>query len=76
MLLARLIAHAEERGQPSVVLTFDPHPMAVVRPESAPKLITPMPERARLLGRAGAQIVVVIPFTAEGSAVPAREFAQ
>jgi riboflavin kinase/FMN adenylyltransferase len=76
MLLARLIAHAKERDQIPVALTFDPHPTAVVRPERAPKLITPLPERIRLLGQAGVQAVVVIPFTAEVAAVPAREFAQ
>jgi riboflavin kinase/FMN adenylyltransferase len=76
MLLTRLMIHSRERGQMPVVLTFDPHPMAVLRPDRAPKLITPMPERIRLLGEAGVQAVVVIPFTPEVAAVPARDFAQ
>jgi riboflavin kinase/FMN adenylyltransferase len=76
MLLTRLMIHSRERGQLPVVLTFDPHPMAVLRRDRAPKLITPMPERVRLLGEAGVEVVVIIPFTPEVAAVPARDFAQ
>jgi riboflavin kinase/FMN adenylyltransferase len=76
MLLTRLMIHARERGQMPVVLTFDPHPTAVLRPDRAPKLITPMPERIRLLGEAGVEAVVIIPFNREIAAVPARDFAQ
>jgi riboflavin kinase/FMN adenylyltransferase len=76
MLLTRLMIHARERGQVPVVLTFDPHPTAVLRPDRAPKLITPMPERIQLLGEAGVQVVVIIPFNHEVAAVPARDFAQ
>jgi riboflavin kinase/FMN adenylyltransferase len=76
MLLTRLLIHARERAQIPVVLTFDPHPMAVLRPDRAPKLITPMPERVRLLGAAGVEAVVIIPFSPAVAAVPARDFAQ
>ncbi len=44
------------------VLTFDPHPLAVVRPEAAPKLLTDLDARAELIAGLGVQELVVIPF--------------
>lgn len=74
-LLQRTVGYARERRHLAVAMTFDPHPMAVVRPERAPLLITTVEDRVRLLGEAGADAVLVIPFTAEVAAVAAREFA-
>ena len=48
-----------------VVATFDPHPMAVLRPEHAPVALSTIEERAALLGAAGADDVLVIPFSRE-----------
>lgn len=75
MLLRRTVEHATARGQLPVALTFDPHPMSVVRPERAPLLLTTIADRVRLLGVAGAQAVLIVPFTPAVAAVPAREFA-
>ncbi len=44
------------------VLTFDPHPLAVVRPEAAPKLLTSLDTKAELIASLGVQELVVIPF--------------
>ena len=44
---------------PVVAVTFDPHPMAVLRPEHAPQTLTDVPNRARLLGEAGVDAVPV-----------------
>jgi riboflavin kinase/FMN adenylyltransferase len=74
MLVARAAEHAAKRGQPTVVLTFDPHPRAVLRPSSPTLLLTTLDERIRLLGQAGADAVLVMPFTAELARVPAGEF--
>ncbi|MEO6775928.1 MAG: bifunctional riboflavin kinase/FAD synthetase [Kofleriaceae bacterium] len=49
----------------TVVLTFDPHPSAVFSPATAPKQLTTMTRRLELLGAAGADVVVVEPFTRE-----------
>jgi len=52
------------------------HPLAVLRPDQAPKLITPMPQRLQLLAETGMDATLVIPFTREFSLQTAREFAE
>jgi riboflavin kinase/FMN adenylyltransferase len=44
------------------VLTFEPHPMAVIRPEAAPKLLTSLERKAELVAALGVEELVVIPF--------------
>ncbi len=57
---------ADELGVPDVVaVTFDPHPIAVLRPEHAPPTLTSVETRVRLLDQAGVDDVLVIPFTRE-----------
>jgi riboflavin kinase/FMN adenylyltransferase len=58
------------------VVTFDPHPLALLRPDQAPKLITPIPERLRLLEQTGIDATVVLPFTRAFSMQSARQFAE
>jgi riboflavin kinase/FMN adenylyltransferase len=55
-------------------LTFDPHPLAVLDPGRAPKLLTELPERAERLARAGIQEVLVLPFDATVATVPPERF--
>ena len=50
-VLARAREIADERSLPVVAVTFDPHPMAVLRPEHAPTTLTSLDVRAELLGR-------------------------
>lgn len=57
-----------------VVATFDPHPMAVLRPEHAPIALTTITERAALLKDAGADAVLVIPFSREIAGWTPEEF--
>src|SRR5580704_5362758 len=47
----------------SIALTFDPHPVRVLRPSQAPRLITPLAERLELLAATGLDATLVIPFT-------------
>src|SRR5215207_8103685 len=66
---------AQEVGVDSVVaVTFDPHPIAVLRPEHAPPTLTTIDERLRLLGEAGVDAVLVIPFSREIAAWSPQEF--
>lgn len=66
---------ADELGLAHVVaVTFDPHPIAVLRPEHAPINITSIDERAALLGEAGADDVLVIPFSRDIAAWSPEEF--
>jgi riboflavin kinase / FMN adenylyltransferase len=69
---AREIADAD--GLTLVVVTFDPHPMAVLRPEHAPSPLTSVETRARLLGEAGADAVFALPFDREIAGWSPEEF--
>lgn len=75
-LLARVVEEAAARGLSPAAVTFDRHPMAVLRPGSRPKLLTTLRRRVELLGEAGMASVLVLPFTRELSRMPAEEFAK
>jgi riboflavin kinase/FMN adenylyltransferase len=57
-----------------VAVTFDPHPIAVLRPEHAPPTLTDIDHRVDLLGRAGVDDVLVVPFTREVADWPPERF--
>lgn len=59
-----------------VAVTFDPHPMAVLRPEHAPTMLTTLDQRLQLLGQAGVDDVLVIPFSRDIAAWTPLEFIQ
>jgi riboflavin kinase/FMN adenylyltransferase len=69
-----VVARAAELGVPSVVITFDPHPVAVLRPDHAPPLLTTLQQKEKLLEEAGISVVLVIRFSSELSKIPARRF--
>jgi riboflavin kinase/FMN adenylyltransferase len=73
-VLAVARALADARGLPLVVLTFDPHPLAVVRPGSEPLLVSTLRRRLELLARAGADATLVLPFTAQVAAMGPDDF--
>lgn len=64
---AELIAHAVKAGRarrvPSVLMTFDPHPMEVVYPGSHPAQLTTLARRAELVEELGVDVFLVMPFT-------------
>jgi riboflavin kinase/FMN adenylyltransferase len=66
-IVERIRRGAAERGGVAVVLTFDPHPPRVVRPDKAPPLLMTAAQKLRALERAGAHGVAVVPFTPEFS---------
>ncbi|MCW2755712.1 MAG: riboflavin kinase / adenylyltransferase [Marmoricola sp.] len=65
---------ADEAGVQLVAVTFDPHPMAVLRPDHAPLTLTDVAARCALLAAAGADDVFVIPFSREIAAWTPDEF--
>lgn len=75
-IIGRVQERARSMGALAVAVTFDPHPLAVLRPEQAPKLITPIPERLRFLGETGIDATLVLPFTREFSLQTPRAFAE
>jgi riboflavin kinase/FMN adenylyltransferase len=60
-MLTTLCGRAHAAKAPAVVLTFDPHPSVLLRPEAAPPVLTTLPERTELLGRYGVDYVVAVP---------------
>jgi riboflavin kinase / FMN adenylyltransferase len=56
------LGHREVIKGSDTVLTFEPHPLQVVRPEAAPKLLTSLDAKAELIGSLGVEELVVIPF--------------
>ena len=56
------LGHREVISGSDTVLTFEPHPLRVVRPEAAPKLLTSLDAKAELIARLGVDELVVIPF--------------
>ncbi len=71
---AREVADASGSAVRLVAVTFDPHPMAVLRPDHAPLTLTSIETRCALLAEAGAEDVLVIPFSREIAAWTPEEF--
>lgn len=66
-IVERIQRGALERGGTSVVLTFDPHPPRVLRPDKAPALLMTKAQKLEALSRAGVQGAAVVRFTQEMS---------
>ncbi|WP_026145839.1 bifunctional riboflavin kinase/FAD synthetase [Nocardioides sp. Iso805N] len=67
---------AAERDLILVAVTFEPHPMAVLRPEHTPVVLTTLEQRAELLADAGADAVLALPFDRDMAAWTPDEFAE
>lgn len=65
---------ARSRGAPAGVLSFEPHPVQVFRPEAAPFRLTPKAARARYLAELGVDVHIVAPFSQEFAAKTADQF--
>ncbi len=64
-LIDQVRRHAAERAGTSVVLTFDPYPPSVIRPERAQPLLMPLAQKLRALERVGVAAVAIVRFTAD-----------
>jgi riboflavin kinase/FMN adenylyltransferase len=74
MVLAHAVASAQRRDARVVAVTFDPHPVAVLRPEAMPLMLTTLDRRIQLLETHGADEVVVLEFNDALSKQSAEEF--
>ncbi|HEX6458996.1 MAG TPA: bifunctional riboflavin kinase/FAD synthetase [Thermoleophilaceae bacterium] len=70
------LGHREVIRGNDTVLTFEPHPLAVVAPDHLPKLISSYPVKRDLIAGLGVEELVVIPFDKEFSQKPAEQFIQ
>lgn len=73
-VIRRLCDLAKERGLRTRVITFENHPLSIVRPGSEPELLCSIEERKKKLLKAGADEVITLRFTREMMQRPAREF--
>jgi len=75
-LVVEALRVARTSGGEPVALTFDPHPARFFAPSLAPPMLSPLRRRIELLQEAGAEVVVVEPFTAELAAMSAEDFVE
>ena len=68
------VGHRRVIDDADTALTFEPHPLRVLRPEAAPKLIMPFEIKRDVIEGLGVRELVVIPFDREFSTIPAEEF--
>lgn len=75
-VLREIVRRAERTGRRSVLATFHPHPLRVVRPHDAPPLLTTPAEKREVLAESGLQYAVFLPFTPVLREYPARRFVE
>lgn len=75
-LLTKLIERARELNLLSVVVTFDPHPQKLLSPKTELPFLTSLEQRKALLRDAGAEAVIILPFTQELAQLSARGFVE
>ncbi|MHB8439532.1 MAG: bifunctional riboflavin kinase/FAD synthetase [Acidimicrobiales bacterium] len=73
-VLSLLADMARPRGLRTVVVTFDRHPATVVRPDSAPLLLTDLEQKLELLAAQGVDTTMVVPFDQQRAEEPAEDF--
>jgi riboflavin kinase/FMN adenylyltransferase len=73
-VISEIIARARESGTKSIAVTFDPHPVRILRPNSPTKMISPTEEKLRLLAATGLDATLVLPFTQELAQTSAEDF--
>jgi len=73
-ILDDVVKTARATGTRSMVVTFSPHPLEILIPEKAPKLITPWQEKIALLSQAGIEILLILKFDREFSELSGESF--
>ncbi len=73
-MLAALVNRARSQKVPAVALTFDPHPVELLRPDAIPPRLTTMAHRAELLQQFGVDCVIVLPTTPRFLTMTAEDF--
>jgi riboflavin kinase/FMN adenylyltransferase len=75
-VLEEIGRRAERVGGRSILVTFHPHPLRIVRPEHAPPLLTTVTEKRDILAQSGLEYVVFVPFTRTLQRYSARRFVE
>jgi len=75
-ILDEVVRRARGAGEPAAVVTFEPHPLRVLAPERAPRLLLTDDQKIALFERSGLDLVVFLPFDRPMAAMPAEVFAR
>jgi riboflavin kinase / FMN adenylyltransferase len=75
-VLGEIVRRARPSGAKAIAVTFEPHPARILRPDSGLKLLTPTPEKLRLLEATGIDAVLMLPFARDLSLMTPRQFAE
>ena len=73
-IIENVVRLAKESHSPAVVITFDPHPLAVIAPDRVPPRILTLGQKAEILESMGIDALVVVPFTPTLSRMSAADF--
>jgi riboflavin kinase/FMN adenylyltransferase len=73
-LIRRAIARGRARGLPAVVITFDPHPLRVVRGKDAPPQLISLQHKLECFAGLGVDLTLVLPFTGETAGLSPEDF--
>jgi riboflavin kinase/FMN adenylyltransferase len=75
-VLEQIVTRARKEKHKAVALTFEPHPSRILRPDANFKLLTPTPEKLRLLEHSGIDAVLLLPFSRDLSLLTPQQFAE
>lgn len=73
-ILSSVVERARRAARPAVAVTFDPHPLKVLHPELAPKMIQTLTQREEMIESLGIDALLVVPFTRDFSLTEPEEF--
>lgn len=73
-VLGTVVARASTLGAQAAVVTFEPHPLSILRPERPPQRLTTLDQKRELIRGIGIDLLIIVGFTREFAATPAREF--
>jgi riboflavin kinase/FMN adenylyltransferase len=74
-VIDEIVRRAKATNARSIVVTFEPHPARILRPDHSFKLLTPLPEKLRLLEATGVDAVLLLPFSRDLSLMTPHQFA-
>ena len=76
VLFDKVKARAKAIDGQSAVMTFEPHPIKVMKPGNGPPLITPIEQKLNLMSNAGIDVIFCLPFTRQFASISAENFVQ
>jgi riboflavin kinase / FMN adenylyltransferase len=73
-IVRTVLSRGRESGGSSLLITFDPHPLKVLAPERAPRMLTTRRQKLALIDATGLDFLLILPFTMELAEVTAEQF--